>query len=60
LIRATVFDHFSGGVSEVQSMIENSLEKFIYVHYYGYTKLAENRTEVYNTKHHCKIHDVLI
>ena len=32
-------------------MKENSLEKFIYEHYYGYTKINEQKTEEYQLQH---------
>jgi uncharacterized protein YqjF (DUF2071 family) len=32
-------------------MKQNSLEKFIYEHYYGYTKVGENKTEEYKLQH---------
>jgi len=34
-----------------EKMKPNSLEKFIYEHYYGYTKIGENKTEEYKLKH---------
>ena len=34
-----------------EKMMRNSLESFIYEHYYGYTKTAENRTEEYKLQH---------
>ena len=39
--------------SEVKSnvMKNDSLEKFIYEHYYGYTKIDENKTEEYQLQH---------
>ncbi len=39
--------------SEVNSnvMKNESLEKFIYEHYYGYTKIDENKTEEYQLQH---------
>lgn len=39
--------------SEVKSnvMKNESLEKFIYEHYYGYTKIDENKTEEYQLQH---------
>ncbi len=33
------------------TMTENSLEKFIYEHYYGYTKINEHQTEEYKLQH---------
>ena len=41
-------------------MEDDSLEKFIYEHYYGYTKVNENKTEEYRLHHPSwKIHDVV-
>jgi uncharacterized protein len=41
-------------------MEQNSLQKFIYEHYYGYTKISENKTEEYRLQHPSwKIHDVI-
>ena len=39
--------------SELKSFImkNDSLEKFIYEHYYGYTKIDENKTEEYQLQH---------
>jgi len=39
--------------SELKSFImkNESLEKFIYEHYYGYTKIDENKTEEYQLQH---------
>ncbi len=37
--------------NESQSMKKDSLEKFIYEHYYGYTKIDENKTEEYKLQH---------
>jgi uncharacterized protein YqjF (DUF2071 family) len=34
-----------------KEMITNSLEEFIYEHYYGYTKVNESATEEYHLKH---------
>jgi uncharacterized protein YqjF (DUF2071 family) len=34
-----------------KKMKPNSLESFIYEHYYGYTKTADNRTEEYKLQH---------
>ena len=34
-----------------EKMTQNSLEIFIYEHYYGYTKTAENKTEEYKLQH---------
>lgn len=43
-----------------QQMQQNSLEKFIYEHYYGYTKINDNKTEEYRLHHPSwKIHDVI-
>ena len=39
----------SSSISE--KMTQNSLESFIYEHYYGYTKTAENKTEEYKLQH---------
>jgi uncharacterized protein YqjF (DUF2071 family) len=41
-------------------MKQNSLEKFIYEHYYGYTKISENKTEEYRLQHPTwEIYDVI-
>lgn len=41
-------------------MQNESLEQFIYEHYYGYTKVDENKTEEYKLKHPSwKTHEVL-
>lgn len=46
--------------NETKAMTENSLEKFIYEHYYGYTKVNENKTEEYKLQHPSwKVYDVL-
>jgi uncharacterized protein YqjF (DUF2071 family) len=37
--------------SKAESMKTDSLEKFIYEHYYGYTKINELQTEEYQLKH---------
>ena len=37
--------------SNSEMMKPNSLESFIYEHYYGYTKTAENETEEYKLQH---------
>ncbi len=43
-----------------QKMKPNSLESFIYEHYYGYTKIDENKTEEYKLQHPSwKISDVV-
>jgi uncharacterized protein YqjF (DUF2071 family) len=34
-----------------EKMMRNSLESFIYEHYYGYTKTAKNKTEEYKLQH---------
>jgi uncharacterized protein len=34
-----------------KAMEENSLERFIYEHYYGYTKISESETEEYKLQH---------
>ncbi len=34
-----------------EAMSPNSLERFIYEHYYGYTKINENETEEYKLQH---------
>ena len=34
-----------------EKMAQNSLERFIYEHYYGYTKIDENKTEEYKLQH---------
>lgn len=34
-----------------KKMKPNSLESFIYEHYYGYTKIADNKTEEYKLQH---------
>ena len=48
----------SSSISE--KMAQNSLESFIYEHYYGYTKTAENKTEEYKLQHPSwKISEVL-
>jgi uncharacterized protein YqjF (DUF2071 family) len=40
-------------------MHQSSLEKFIYEHYYGYTKINDNKTEEYRLRHPSwKIHNV--
>lgn len=36
---------------EPKMMIEGSFEQFIYEHYYGYTKIDENKTEEYKLQH---------
>ncbi|MCF8322871.1 MAG: DUF2071 domain-containing protein [Flavobacterium sp.] len=42
------------------AMTENSLEKFIYEHYYGYTKINEYQTEEYKLQHPSwKTHEVI-
>ena len=42
------------------TMQEDSLEKFIYEHYYGYTKVSEYKTEEYQLHHPSwEIHEVL-
>ena len=38
-------------VTTSQEMNPNSLESFIYEHYYGYTKTADNKTEEYKLQH---------
>jgi uncharacterized protein YqjF (DUF2071 family) len=41
-------------------MHQSSLEKFIYEHYYGYTKINDNKTEEYRLRHPSwKIHNVI-
>jgi hypothetical protein len=43
-----------------QQMHQSSLEKFIYEHYYGYTKTDKNKTEEYRLHHPSwKIHNVI-
>ena len=43
-----------------EKMEQNSLERFIYEHYYGYTKIDENKTEEYKLQHPSwKISEVL-
>jgi len=37
--------------SKTEVMKENSLEKFIYEHYYGYTKIDAQKTEEYQLQH---------
>jgi hypothetical protein len=37
--------------NESQSMKKDTLEKFIYEHYFGYTKIDENNTEEYRLQH---------
>lgn len=37
--------------SDTESMKTGSLEKFIYEHYYGYTKINEHQTEEYQLRH---------
>ena len=37
--------------NESQVLKKGSLEKFIYEHYYGYTKIDENQTEEYRLQH---------
>ncbi len=37
--------------SKAESMKTDSLEKFIYEHYYGYTKINEHQTEEYQLRH---------
>ena len=37
--------------SKTESMKTDSLEKFIYEHYYGYTKINEHQTEEYQLRH---------
>jgi uncharacterized protein len=40
-------------------MEQHSLEKFIYEHYYGYTKINDSKTEEYRLQHPSwKVHDV--
>jgi uncharacterized protein YqjF (DUF2071 family) len=51
--------HVENAIS-TQKTQQNSLEKFIYEHYYGYTKINENKTEEYRLHHPSwKIHDVI-
>ncbi len=46
--------------NESQIMQNDSLEKFIYEHYYGYTKIDENKTEEYKLHHPSwKTHQVI-
>ncbi len=46
--------------SKKETMKTNSLEKFIYEHYYGYTKINDLQTEEYQLKHPSwKIHKVI-
>lgn len=48
----------SSSISE--KMTQNSLESFIYEHYYGYTKTSKNKTEEYKLQHPSwKISEVL-
>jgi uncharacterized protein YqjF (DUF2071 family) len=43
-----------------ENMIPNSIENFIYEHYYGYTKTAKNETQEYKLQHPSwKINEVL-
>jgi len=43
-----------------QPMQEDSLEKFIYEHYYGYTKVSDSKTEEYRLHHPSwEIHEVV-
>ena len=45
---------------ESEKMKKNSLEKFIYEHYYGYTKIDEQKTEEYQLQHPSwKVHEVV-
>lgn len=37
--------------NKAQEMEQNSLEKFIYEHYFGYTKIDDNNTEEYRLQH---------
>ncbi len=37
--------------NKVEEMKNDTLEKFIYEHYYGYTKIDENKTEEYKLQH---------
>ena len=37
--------------NESSAMKQDTLEKFIYEHYYGYTKINENKTEEYKLQH---------
>jgi uncharacterized protein YqjF (DUF2071 family) len=37
--------------TEAVEMKQNSLEKFIFEHYYGYTKVDQNKTEEYKLQH---------
>ncbi|KAB1154957.1 YqjF family protein [Flavobacterium luteum] len=37
--------------TQSEAMKKNSLEKFIYEHYYGYTKIDEHKTEEYQLQH---------
>ena len=37
--------------NDANRMQNNSLEKFIYEHYYGYTKVSETKTEEYKLQH---------
>lgn len=50
--------------NESESIKNNSLEKFIYEHYYGYTKINESKTEEYKLQHPSwkthKVHDYKI
>jgi uncharacterized protein len=46
--------------NEANTMLTNSLEKFIYEHYFGYTKVSESKTEEYKLQHPSwKTHQVL-
>jgi uncharacterized protein YqjF (DUF2071 family) len=43
-----------------QPMLEDTLEKFIYEHYYGYTKVSDDKTEEYRLHHPSwEIHEVI-
>ena len=43
-----------------EKMKKNSLEKYIYEHYYGYTKIDEQKTEEYQLQHPSwKVHEVV-
>ncbi len=46
--------------TKTEVMQSESLEKFIYEHYYGYTKINENKTEEYQLQHPSwRVHKVL-
>jgi len=38
-------------LGESSNMLQDSLERFIYEHYYGFTKISENETEEYKLRH---------